>query len=96
MAIPQHICQLLDTMSYRIKSPNNVKMCVTQSLANKNHQAYSESEHSDDENEWEISGIVRDIAIKWQYFDAKNHELIVSDHEHSTISKIHLAGSNRL
>ena len=29
MTIPQHICQLLDTKNWRIKSPNNVKMTVT-------------------------------------------------------------------
>ena len=34
---------------WRIKSPNNVKMTNSESLANKNH--YSVSEHTHDENE---------------------------------------------
>ena len=29
MAIPQHICQLLDTKTLRIQSPNNVKIGST-------------------------------------------------------------------
>ena len=52
MATPQHIYQLLDTNNWRIKSPNNVKISRPynyESHLNKNH--YSESEHSDDENE---------------------------------------------
>ena len=49
MATPQHICQLLDTKTWRIKSPNNVKISATlKSLVNEKH--YSESEHSNDEN----------------------------------------------
>ena len=58
------------------KSPNNVKMTNSESHANKNH--YSVSEHTHDENEWEISVIAKDLAIKWEYYDAKNHEIIVS------------------
>ena len=45
----------------------------------------SESEHTHDENEWEISVIAKDVAIKWEYYDAKNHEIIVSEQHHSII-----------
>ena len=58
------------------KFSNNVKMTNTESLVNKNH--YSVSEHTHDENEWEIFVTAEDLAIKWEYYDAKNHEIIVS------------------
>ena len=59
--------------------------CNSESFVNKNH--FSESEHSDDENKWKICGIVKDVAIKWQYYDAKKHKLIVSEQERSTFLK---------
>ena len=67
------------------KSPNDVKMTNSESLLNKNY--YSVSEHTHDENEWEISVIAKDIAIKKEYYDAKNLEIIVSEQEYSIILK---------
>ena len=49
-------------------------MTNSENLANKNQ--YSVSEHTHDENEWEISVIAKDVAIKWQYYDAKNQETL--------------------
>ena len=57
----------------------------SKSLVNKNH--YSVFEHTHDENEREIPVIAKDVAIKWEYYDAKNHEIIVSEQEHSIILK---------